>query len=543
MSGGKETPRQKMIGMMYLVLTALLALNVSKEILNAFVTIEEGLNTTNTNFDGKNGMLYTKFEGAMKENKTKTEAWYKKALEAKKYSTELCSFIDEVRGEIYQKLKKLPKEKIDTCQLRYLDGKDDTNIPTEILIGAGADPEEPTGMAKDLKEKIDKFKKDMIALVPEKQGKELDLGLSTEKMFSVGDHMLISWAGNLFEHNPAAAVFATLAKIKNDVKNAESSVVGILLKEVDAGDFKFDQIEAKVVANANYITAGEEYTADIFVSAHSSTQNPEVLIGKVDTSDAKHPKLIGDGTKVDVTNGVGKYVVRTSAEGDQDYTGVINVKAPDNSIKPYPFHASYTVAKPSMAVSATKMNVFYIKVENPVDISVAGVAPANVQATITGAGNSIINKGGGHFIVNVVGGDAKGEVAINVSKKTSSGNKPAGPPYMFRVKKVPSPVASFGGVEGDGYIGKGELAVASGVIASLKDFVFDLKFPVVSWNLSMVQSGLFVDAPAQGPGVTGQQRTMLNKATKGSRIIIEEVWVMAPEGKRKLSGGCTLKVK
>ena len=101
MSGGKETPRQKMIGMMYLVLTALLALNVSKEILNAFVIIEDGLNVTNKNFDSKNELLYSKFDKAMADNKTKTEPWYKKAKEAKKKSAELCAFVDEIKSEMY----------------------------------------------------------------------------------------------------------------------------------------------------------------------------------------------------------------------------------------------------------------------------------------------------------------------------------------------------------------------------------------------------------------------------------------------------------
>src|SRR3954471_21696412 len=112
MSGGKETPRQKMIGMMYLVLTALLALNVSKEILNAFVIVENGLNTTNTNFDGKNGVLYSKFEKAMADNKTKTEPWYKKAMEVKKKAADLCKMVDDIKSELYLAVQKLPSKEV-----------------------------------------------------------------------------------------------------------------------------------------------------------------------------------------------------------------------------------------------------------------------------------------------------------------------------------------------------------------------------------------------------------------------------------------------
>lgn len=523
MSGGKETPRQKMIGMMYLVLTALLALNVSKEILNAFVIIEDGLNVTNKNFDSKNELLYSKFSKALSENKTKTKPWFDKAQDAKKKSAELCSFIDEIKSEMYQKIQKIDKTVADTFQLKNLDSKDENNIPTQLMIGAGADAEHATGKAKDLKEKIEAYKKEMTALVPKAEQAGLKLGLSTEEMYSVGDQKMVPWEANLFEHQPVAAVLSVLAKIKNDIKNAESDVVSTLLKSVDANDFKFDAIEAKVVAPTSYVMSGEEYTADIFVSAHSSTQNPEVIVG--------------GNQKIEVTEGVGKYVVHTGSEGVQEYSGVINVKAPDGSIKPYPFKGEYTVARPAMAISPTKMNVFYIGVENPVDISVAGGAPSEVIATLSGGGN-IVNKGQGHYIVNVKSGN---ECSVNVALKTKTGSKSMGS-MKFRVKKVPSPQASYAGVVGDGKVSKGELLSAGGVIPKLEDFVFDLPFPVVSWNMSVFINGGYADYSATGPGATAAMKEVLNKVKAGQKVLIEEVKVKCPEGVRKITG-CVLKIK
>ncbi len=525
MSGGKETPRQKMIGMMYLVLTALLALNVSKEILNAFVIIEDGLNVTNKNFDSKNELLYSKFENAMKDNKTKTEPWYKKAKEAKKKSTELCAFIDEIKSDMYVRIQKVEKSVADTFQLRNLDSKDENNIPTEIMIGAGADAEHATGKAKDLKEKIEAFKKEMTALVPKSEQAGLKLGLSTEEMYSIGDQKMVPWEANLFEHQPVAAVLSVLAKIKNDIKNAESDVVAALLKSIDANDFKFDEIEARVVAPTSYVMSGEDYTADIFVSAHSSTQNPEVVVG--------------GGQKVEVTDGVGKYVVHTGAEGVQEYSGVINVKKPDGTISAYPFKGEYTVARPAMAISPTKMNVFYIGVDNPVDISVAGGAPSEVIANISGGGGKITNKGQGHYIVNVSSGT---ECSISVALKTKTGSKAMGAPMKFRVKRIPSPQASYAGVIGDGKVGKGELQAAGGVIAKLEDFVFDLPMPVVSWNMSVFINGGYADYSATGPGTTAQMKEILAKVKTGQKVLIEEVKVKMPDGVRKITG-CVLKIK
>jgi gliding motility-associated protein GldM len=524
MAGGKETPRQKMIGMMYLVLTALLALNVSKEILNSFVTIEEGLNITNANFDSKNGMLYDKFSKALSENQTKTKPWYDKAQLAKKKSAELCKYIDELRGELIASVHKdVQRPQADTFALKNIDSKDSYDQPTHILIGEN--PEAATGKAVDLKKKIEEFKKEMTALVPEKERSSLKLGLSTEDVYSSAEEKKITWENNLFYHNPIAAVLSSMAKIKNDVKNAESDVVSVLLKSVDAGDFKFDAIEAKVVAPTSYVTAGEEYTADIFVSAHSSTQNPEVIVG--------------GSQKIPVEGGVGKYTVRTSSEGLQEYKGVINVKAPDGTVKPYPFSGSYMVARPSMAISPTKMNVFYIGVENPVDISVAGAAPTDVVATVSGGGGKIINKGQGHYIVSVSSGN---ECTVNVAIKSKTGATKSMGGMKFRVKKVPSPQASFAGVVGDGKVSKGELLSAGGVIPKLEDFVFDLKFPVVSWNMSVYINGSYADYTAQGPGATAAMKDVLSKVKTGQKVLIEDVKVQCPDGVRKITG-CVLKIK
>ncbi len=549
MSGAKETPRQKMIGMMYLVLTALLALNVSKEILNAFVIVEEGLNTTNVNFDGKNAILYKKFQKSLDDNKVKTEPWFNKAMDVKKRANELCKLVDDIKSELYLKVQKLPsKEVADTFKLKQLDSKDNYDIPTHFLLGET--PEEPKEDAKaiELKNAIIKFKAEILktpsgikpeqAASYEKEKANIKLGLNTDDVYSYSDEKRVHWEYNNFDHTTMAADMCIFAGIKNDIKNAESDVVGALLKAVSSEDYSFDAVEAKVVAPTSYITAGEEYTADIFVSAHSSTQDPAILIGRVDSTDKKNLKIAGTPEVVKVSSGVGKYSVHTGAEGIQEYNGLIQVKGPDGGIKAYPFHGEYMVAKASMAVSPTKMNVFYLGVPNPVDISVAGAAPTDVVATLTGAQGSIKSVGQGHYEVNLTGGT---ECDINVSIKQKNTTKSMGKQH-FRVKKVPSPNASFAGVTGDGPTTVAELGSAGGVIPKLDDFVFDLKFPVVSWNMSMMINGLYIDAAANGPGVTSEQRAMLQKAKKGGRVLIESVYVMAPEGKRKING-CVLKIK
>ena len=541
MSGGKETPRQKMIGIMYLVLTALLALNVSKEILNAFVIVEDGLNATNTNFDGKNGVLYAKFEKQMADNPGKAKPFYDKAKIVRQSAKDLCKIVDDIRSDLYLKVQGLPNKQVaDTFKLKQLDSKDNYDIPTHYMLGPEPEaPKEPEAHSIPLKNALIKYKKDLTAMVPEKDRATLKLGLNTDDVYSYSDEKKVSWEFNNFDHTTMAATMCILSGIKNDIKNAESDVVNTLLKAITANDFSFDAVEAKVVSESDYVTAGEEYKADIFVSAHNSAQDPEVLIGKVDESDSKHPKILGNGEKVSVSQGVGKYTVKTSSQGDQEYSGVINVKGPGGEITSYPFQHKYKVAAPSYSVAATKMNVFYIGVDNPVTISVGGTSPNDIIPGLTGATGSIVSAGKpGEYIVKVKDGT---KCDINVSVKQKDGAKSMGK-QEFRVKHVPKPNAKFAGVVGDGPATTGELNTAGGVVADMPDFAFDLKFPILSWNMSVNINGLFVDKAAVGPSITADQKALLQKCKKGGRILIEDVYVTAPEGKMKIPG-CSIKVK
>jgi gliding motility-associated protein GldM len=531
-----------MIGMMYLVLTALLALNVSKEILNSFIVVEESLNTTNENFEGKNGMMYNKFKQALETQKSKAQHPYENAMKAKKYAQELTDSIDAIKGRLYRQLQEKSfgaGSKTDTFHLKYLDSKDNYDDPTRIMIGT--EPETPTGAAVGLKKQIDDFKKKMTALVENPKDKAgLKLGLNTDEVYSVAEEKKVTWIENNFYHNPAAAVFSILAKLKTDVRNAEGDVLQNLLKAISDQDQGFDQVDAKVVAESNYITLGEEYHADIFVAAHNSASDPAIFIGKVDASDPKHPKLVGNGEKVSVEGGVGKFVTKPGAQGDQHYEGIISVTNPNTrEVTSYKFENDYKVAAPSFAVSPTKMNVLYIGVDNPVDISVAGAASNDIVPSISGlAGGSIKATGGGHFVVNMT---TPGECDINVSIKQKNGSKSMGKQH-FRVKKVPSPNAKFAGVVSDGSASLSELQSAPGVVPDLQDFVFDLKFPVLSWKMSGVVNGLFIEATANGPATSGDQKSLLQKIKKGGRVLIEEVYVQAPEGKRHING-VNIKVK
>jgi len=439
--------------MMYLVLTALLALNISKEIINAFITIDLGLKNTNTNFDDKNKTTYLAFDKAMKNDPAKTKAFYDKAIAAKKLSNDVEAYITSLRGKMVNLSSGFPSDsKVgDTLHLELLEKPDDFDNPTHFMIGS--DPANITGEATHLKDALKKYYADLTKLLPDKDQKDftkqIGPSIPQEKVYSAEEGEMISWEWYNFYHAPIVAAIAQLDRMINDVKNAEGDAVNTLLASITANDFKFDVLTAEVVAPNSYVFTGDHYTADIFVGAFNSTQNPTILIGDYDS--IKQPdgsyKLksgVADSTTVKVSAGLGKMDVPAEGVGLKTYAGLIRVKKPDGlSYQYYPFKEEYMVAAPSAAVFLEKMNVFYIGVDNPIAISAAGVAPSALQPSLTG-GTMHSNGKPGEYIVNV---SSPGEATLNVGAKLNGGNKSMGS-FKFRIKRVPDPIAYVGAING-----------------------------------------------------------------------------------------------
>lgn len=532
MAGVKETPRQKMIGMMYLVLTALLALNVSKEILNAFIIVNTGLEKTNANFTNKNEVTYNAFEKALANDERKVRPYKDKADAVKKLAKEMNDYIENLKKELMRHV-----DGNDTLSnLKYLGAKDNYDIPTHIMIGD--DPENATGKARDLKEKIKKYRESLLNYVETKERDHMKIGLTTEDVYSFAEEKFVKWENNAFYHNPIAAVITILSKLQNDVKNAEADVINQLYKQIDVGSFKFDTLSARVVANSNYVLIGDEYRAEVFVAAFSTTSNPQIWLGQVDSV---NNKIIGaiDSTSVKVNHGVGIYAVKPGSEGEQKWGGLIRVKNPvDNSWIPYPFKSSFMSARPAAVVSPTKMNVFYIGVDNPVDISVPGVPAENLRPSMSGGS---ISGGKGKYMVKVSGGT---KATVNVGANMGGSNRNMGT-FEFRVKPVPDPVCNFANKRAsdpNNAITKSALLAAQGVIAEMVNFDFDLKFQVMSFDLSMTVGGVEVSEKSNGNMVSANQKTILQKSKTGNKVYIENVKVRGPDGSVRTIAGLSLKI-
>ena len=533
MAGGKLSPRQKMIGMMYLVLTALLAMNVSKDILNAFVTVNDGLEKTKNNFRDKNEDQYAAFQASYSENQAKVGPFYNKAMEVKKLADEIVSYIDQIKVEIIAGVEpSIPKEKImgkdefdnDTIlNLMNVRVKDNYIVPTNILVGSEpANPKTGEFSALELKSKLENFRDKLITYLPA----ESAIANSLQETFKFGEKrnasgVVENWPSYNFYGVPTAATVTLLTKIQTDIRNAESDLVKYLYASVDAASYKFNVLESAVISPSNYIIQGDTFRAEVFLAAFDSTKNPQVFLGE--EYDSTNATVTGDTIGVEVQQGKGFIKIPARAEGDFTYEGVIKYKAPSGEINNYPFNVAYKVAKPSTTISATKMNVFYLGVDNPVDISAPGVAKDQITASIS---NGSISKSSEGWVVKP---GKVGTANVSVTAEVDGKRQNMGS-MEFRVKKIPTPIAEVSG-KNSGAVPKNKLAATAGIIANMENFEFDVRVVVSSYDFVYVQAnGLSKTINVTGPRFDDQVKNVLRAIAPGSRVTFENIKVKMPDG-------------
>jgi len=529
MGHGKETPRQKMIGMMYLVLTALLALNVSAEILNAFILVDESLRKSYSGIDKKNDAVYAKFDEAMNDpsQKPKTEPWKKEADRIRILTDTLFNYIDTLKNRMVFAAEGAESEYLaHGGDPQHLMAKDENNVGGQImLLQKGADL---------LKAMINSYDSTLVNTIirTAPQGDtskyrsiitSIEGSLKTDSI--KGHERMVSWQYGYFDQLPLAGVLTMLSKIQTDIKNAESDILNYLYSQIDAGSFKFNKLEAIVNAQSNYVLKGNKYHAEVFIAASDSTTELEILLN--------------GSSKLPIVNGKGIYDISPSSIGFAKWGGVIKMESPvSGEILQFPFNAEYQVAESELIVSPTQMNVFYIGVPNPVEVSVAGVPADKVIASIT-AGNSIRKIKGSQHVIDV---KKPGTVQVSASAKFDDGTTRNMGSKEFRVKRVPDPVGKVAGQTG-GNIARNLLLTQQGVVADLENFDFNMKFTVVSFVVSGTVQGYEEEATSNSNRFTREQLDIIKKVSSGKKVYIERIKVKAPNGEvRDLPSAIAFKI-
>ncbi|MBN1200146.1 MAG: gliding motility protein GldM [Bacteroidales bacterium] len=526
MAGYKETPRQKMIGMLYLVLTALLALNVSKEILEAFVVVNETMENTNQNFSQKLDASYNKFKAQYLMAPDKVGPYWEKAQAAQTLSENLINYIDSLKFGVVAETERLQTiQEAGNVKLADAARKDNYDTPTQYFIGQSQDG--TNCRAATLRHRIDSYREEMLNLVDPKYRNVIQIGLKTDGPYYNAQGREQNWQMHNFYRTILAATVTILNELKAEVLNAEFDVVNNLMASITAEDWKFDEIKAKVIPKSNYVFIGEEYQAEILVAAYDTKQNPDVyyLFG----ADTLTPGNFRSATPLSGTEGVVILKLPATSEGLKRFAGIIKIISPLGDTMSFHFKDEYIVARPALTISPTKMNVFYIGVENPVSITVPG-GPERVIPSIS-AGK--IRPDGANWIVyDLPKGVNEAVITVNAifsGKSKSMGSSP------FRLKTVPDPIATIGG-RSDGMVSKSILLAAPYLVAEMPAwFDFDLRFTVISYTFVTDNAGYISETPVQGNRLTPDITRIIQDAKKNKRIWFEDIVVRGPDGDRNIS--------
>jgi gliding motility-associated protein GldM len=510
-----------MIGMMYLVLTAMLALNVSKEAVEAFKKVDKGLTLTVANYAKKNDLIYKEFDRAAAENPAKAGKYKSAAIQVKERADEAFNFIQGLKIEIITVAEgeDTPAIKGNEVIIEEVKKIDENNIPSEILIGANEN-----GKANDLKAVLNEYREFLIATLEGKNESAVD-ALKTSLNTDDGKNKNGEnerWENLNFQALPLVAVITILSKMQVDVRNAETEVLNHLYSQIDASSFKFNKLTAIVIPNSNYITQGSDYEAQVFISATDTTQKPEITVGDM--------KLPIDDT------GKGIYKVRASTTGPKRWGGIIALKAPDGTIVDYPFDASYVVGEPNVVVSPTAMNVLYMGIDNPIDVSVPNVSPDKVKIRVTNGvysvGKAKNSKGEnfrGNWLIkpNAVGQNVQVHVSADINGKVMQFA-----PLDFRVKAIPDPVAIFAG-KSTGNVPRATAAAQQGVFAILPDFDFDLNYNITGFTVLYSDNRGDFEEQSNNSNLTPAQKNLIGRLTRGKNLIIKDIKALGPDGRTR----------
>ncbi len=509
MAGGKESPRQKMIGMMYLVLTAMLALNVSVEILKSFIIVNDSVEKTAANFARKVESLYVMFEKSYTANPPKMEDSWQKAQKARQMSQELRDFVTECKYGLIVASEKVTLEEAKVMDPRAFKRQDNYDDPTNYFIGQSEDGS--GGKARELREKIDAYREAMLALLPAESLPHVNIGLDTKGPFYDAAGTQQSWEIQNFYHTIICADVAILNNLQSAILNAEYDIVSELYASVSSDDFKFDNVVARVVPKSTYVMVGDNFEAEIFVAAFDSKSKITATIGG---------QTIGGDS--------GKVVLKrlASTEGSQTLTGVINVPGAFGT-KTFPFTTQYFVARPSSTVSADKMNVFYVGLDNPVSIAASGVRSEDIEPVISN-GNITRSGKAGAFTVRV---NTIGKATITINVRSGKGVQSMGS-YEFRVKRVPDPVPLVNGMsEGENKTDRNVLANAGGIVANMKDFDFDVRVAISSFTMQTSKGGeLSPLLSSSGNKFTDDMVSLIKSGKRGQKVFFENIQAKMPDG-------------
>ncbi len=520
----KISPRQKMINLMYVVLMAMLALNISTEVLNGFSIVEESLNRTTGNSTKENEAIFGELEQMMQKNPQKVKEWFIMASTVRNMSDSLFNYAQELKVKI---VSEADGKEGDPLNIR---NKEDLEASSFVMLAPG------TGQGHKLFNAINSYRERILKFVTDPvQRKIIASNLSTNVP---NPSLNKNWEEYMFEDMPTAAAVTLLSKLQSDVRYAEGEVLHTLVANVGLKDLRVNKLQAFVVPNQTRLYPGETMTAQMFLAAVDSTQQPQVFVNGQRIS----------GNRINIKAGspgrhtLSGYILIKDLAGNvlrrnfsQDYWVTGGPKperyiSPDGMQRTPPFEGMATIA-------ADLMNVLYAGFDNPLTISIPNMGQNDVRATMSGG--TLIARGGGKFIARP---STFGQpVTITVSAKGKTIGQ-----YQFKVRKLPDPspyIAMGGDRFKSGGLSKATLMSASGIQAAIDDGLLDIPFTVKSFRTVFFDAmGNAVPLASNGASFSAQQKAQFRHLSRNKRFYITNVVVHGPDGTTRTLNGRNMEV-
>lgn len=499
-------PRQKMINMMYLVLTALLALNVSSEILNAFKTVNKSLENTNTTVNHSTETIIKSLVDKLSDpmSAAKAQIWYPKAQQAQGFTKDVYNYIQKLKDRILVEAGGDPKDPTKKFK------EDNLDVATRIMIEKGE--------GKTLYKMLGDYRNNLLTRIDPSIGEEFknSLPINLDKPES-RNKAGKTWEGAYFHMVPTVAALTILSKFQMDVKTSENRVVQFCHNKVGEVIVRYDTYAAFAETNSSYVMPGDEMEITAGVGAFSRAAAPVVTI------EGQNVPLDVDGAahrKMNAATSLGKHVVNVTVKfKDQE--------GKDQTItKPI----EYTVGQAAASIALDKMNVLYIGVPNPVSVSTTAGGAEEAQVTITGGGGRVeknTSAGAGHYNVYVTNQTDECFITVSVNGK-QAGKAP------FRVRSIPRATATVGGYESGDNVPAGAFKAQSGVGAYIKDFPFSLKYSVTSFTLTADNDeGDIDEAPCTGNLWSPKAQQIIKNLKSGRLVTIDNIRCLGEDGKNQ----------
>ena len=497
---GSNPNRQRMINLMYIVFIAMMALNVSPEVLDGFSKVEGELRQATAASEAQNRRLASDMQASFSTNPAKASMYYEQSQELQRRTDSLYQHLQQLKEAIAIEADGHGASP-DSLQHR-----DNLSAASVVLLA----PIHPKG--KELRKHINSYTTWVGSLLKSSNsGSKMLSRLSTPE-----GREGKTWEEERFESMPAIAAITQLTQLQNSLRYVEGETLSELLRSIGASDYRSNKLTAQVIPDSRIILRGSPYQAAIVLSS-------------IDTT--KHPRIYLQGNALP-SSSAGRVSLATPSTGTFPIKGHIEAELNDGTIVRSPFESSYTVIEPTATIAPTMMNVLYAGIDNPIQIAVPGIPLQDITAA--SSSGSLIRKGD-LWIAHPT--KAGSEIIISVTANVGGKSQPVAQTKL-RVRSLPDPMPYLSINMGSGStrfkggrIAKNSLLASGGVRAALDDSFLDINYSVLRFQLLAFDAlGNALPESSQGANFSDRQIRLIQNTPHGRRLFITDIIARGPDG-------------